>query len=161
MPFLCIKYIYEDILCYYESLKRDFLSGNRKCKDHQEWQQQPFWEIHRDQLWQEVPDHRSKHEDLPLREIQSHFSGSTWHKDIWHHYYIWLIKLKPLFYSGRQRAKLSHILPAVFLRRPARVQESKTVWVFALRVHSAGLRSIWFTRNYYSHKCIYCGIILL
>lgn len=39
-----------------------------------------------------------------------------------------------LFNSGRQRAELSHFLPAVFLRSPARVQRSKTVWVFALRV---------------------------
>lgn len=37
-----------------------------------------------------------------------------------------------LFYSGRQRAKLSHILPDVLLCSPARVQESKTVWVFVL-----------------------------
>ena len=56
----------------------DFLSGDRKRKDHQEWQQQPFWEIHRDQLWQEVPDHGSEHEDLSLGEVQSRFPGSVY-----------------------------------------------------------------------------------
>ena len=78
----CAYFTHWDILYRSDNFKRDpvtwgdFLSGNRKCKDHQEWQQQPLWEIHRDQLWQEVPDHRSEHEDVSLREIQSRFSGS-------------------------------------------------------------------------------------
>lgn len=60
----------------------DFIKGNWKRKDNQEWQQQPFWEIHWDQLWQEVPDHRGEHEDLPVGEIQSHFSGSLQKEDV-------------------------------------------------------------------------------
>ena len=133
----CAYFTHWDILYRSDNFKRDpvtwgdFLSGNRKCKDHQEWQQQPLWEIHRDQLWQEVPDHRSEHEDVSLREIQSRFSGSISDKDV-KDVCIWSTVMTLLFYSGRQRAKLSHILPAVFLCSAAWVQASETVWVFVL-----------------------------
>lgn len=52
------------------------LGGNWKRQDHQERQQQPLREIHRDQLRQEAPDHRSQHEDVSPGEIQGGLPGS-------------------------------------------------------------------------------------
>jgi len=57
----------------------DFLSfchlGHWKCKNDEERQQQPLWQIHRDRLWQPLSYHWCQHENISAGEITSGVSG--------------------------------------------------------------------------------------